>query len=132
MDGNIYFEIQVEDAVRARTFYGEVFGWTFEFAPGLPVPYWRIETGGGRGGLLERPAKPPPAEWGTNAFVCSFEVKDLDDSRGEVDAMIRKAEEAGGSIPGDPVDHGWMYHWAFLDLDGHRWEPLYQDERGGK
>jgi len=58
--GYIYFEIQADDPDRAISFYSQVFGWKFDEVKGLPVPYWRIETGGSRGGLLKRPAKTPP------------------------------------------------------------------------
>ena len=78
MAGNIYFEIQAVDPGRALNFYKKVFGWRFEAVSGLPVAYWRIETNGARGGLLKRPAKTPPPESGTNAFVCSFEVDDFE------------------------------------------------------
>jgi len=76
--GHIYFEIQADDPTRAISFYSQVFGWKFAEVKGLPVPYWRIETGGSRGGLLKRPAKTPPTQCGTNAFVCSLEVEDFD------------------------------------------------------
>jgi predicted enzyme related to lactoylglutathione lyase len=73
--GMIYFEIQAEQAARAARFYTDVFGWKFTKADGTPVEYWRIDTGdGGRGGLLKRPAAPPPPYSGTNAYVCSFEA----------------------------------------------------------
>ena len=77
--GHIYFEIQTDDPKRTIDFYSKVFGWKFSGPlPGLPIPYWTIETGGSRGGLLQRPAKRPPGECGTNAFVCSLEVEDFD------------------------------------------------------
>ncbi|HEY2363903.1 MAG TPA: VOC family protein [Candidatus Angelobacter sp.] len=69
MNAPNYFEIQADDPSRAATFYREIFGWKFTKAEGLPVEYWRIETEGPRGGLLERPAKTPPSQHGTNAFV---------------------------------------------------------------
>ncbi|HEX7845750.1 MAG TPA: VOC family protein [Chitinophagaceae bacterium] len=50
------------------------------------------------------------------------------ESRKEVDTMIRKAIEAGGSTYMDAQDHGWMYGHSFADLDGHQWEVLYMDE----
>ena len=78
--GHIYFEIQADKPDRAISFYSQVFGWKFDEVKGLPVPYWRIETGGSRGGLLKRPAKPPPTQCGTNAFVCSLEVEDFDET----------------------------------------------------
>jgi uncharacterized protein len=76
--GNIYFEIQADNPKRAIEFYSKVFGWKFSKVNGAPIPYWSIETGGSRGGLLERPAKTPPPQSGTNAFVCSLEVDNFD------------------------------------------------------
>ena len=48
-------------------------------------------------------------------------------SRTEVDEMIRKAVEAGGVVPGEPQDQGWMYGQGFQDPDGHLWEVIYMD-----
>lgn len=76
--GHFYFEIQADEPKRACDFYSAVFGWQFEKAAGLPIEYYRISTGGSRGGMLKRPAKTPPPECGTNAFVCSIEVDDFD------------------------------------------------------
>lgn len=50
------------------------------------------------------------------------------ESREEVDEMIRKAVEAGGSVYMGSQDHGWMYGHSFADPDGHQWEILYMDE----
>ena len=47
-----YFEIQAAQPDSVIAFYREVFGWQFTRAEGLPIPYWRIDTGGIRGGLL--------------------------------------------------------------------------------
>ena len=76
--GHIYFEIQADDPSRAVHFYSQVFDWKFEEVKGLPISYWRIETGGPRGGLLKRPVQAPPRGTGTNAFVCSVEVESFD------------------------------------------------------
>jgi uncharacterized protein len=62
--GHIYFEIQAEDTQRALNFYSQIFGWKFSEVKGAPIPYWTIETGGSRGGLLQRPAKTPPPSVG--------------------------------------------------------------------
>ena len=48
-------------------------------------------------------------------------------SREEVDAMVRKAVAAGGSLAVEPQDHGFMYGWSFYDLDGHHWEVFWMD-----
>src|SRR5215468_11789834 len=86
-----YFEIQADDTARARHFYGEIFGWKFTKMDGSPVEYWRVATAGGLGGLLKRPAKTPPPEHGTNAYVCSMEVTDLD-------AVAREITSRGGQV----------------------------------
>jgi len=48
-------------------------------------------------------------------------------SREEVDAIVKTAVEAGGKVAFDPLDHGFMYQWAFYDLDGHHWEVFWMD-----
>jgi uncharacterized protein len=77
----------------------------------------------------------------TENFFKNFTKKDIADatkttevllaidaeSKEEVDEMVRKAIDAGGSIYSDPQDHGWMYQSAFADLDGHQWEIVYSD-----
>lgn len=52
------------------------------------------------------------------------------DSREQVDEMVDKAIEAGGTQPNETIDQGWMYSRAFLDLDGHMWETMYMDMSG--
>jgi predicted lactoylglutathione lyase len=49
-------------------------------------------------------------------------------SKAEVDELVRKAVEAGGSTYMEPQDHGWMYQHSFADLDGHQWEIAFMDE----
>ncbi|MFG3161082.1 VOC family protein [Streptomyces sp. NPDC048232] len=48
-------------------------------------------------------------------------------SREDVDALVEKAVAAGGSVTGEPQDHGFMYGRAFDDLDGHTWEVMWMD-----
>jgi uncharacterized protein len=90
-NGHIYFEIQADDPKRAMNFYSQAFGWKFREVKGLPISYWTIETGGSRGGLLQRPAKTPPPQCGTNAFVCSLEVESFD-------ATAKTIEQLGGIV----------------------------------
>src|SRR5215217_1704939 len=50
------------------------------------------------------------------------------ESRDEVDEMARRIFEAGGTIFSEPAEmQGWMYGFAFADLDGHRWNQLFMD-----
>lgn len=48
-------------------------------------------------------------------------------SKEEVQQIVAKAKELGGTIYADPADHGWMYQHSFADLDGHQWEFAYMD-----
>lgn len=51
------------------------------------------------------------------------------DSREEVDEIVRKAVEAGGTTYKEPRDYGFMYAHEFKDLDGHIWEPFFMDPK---
>ena len=48
-------------------------------------------------------------------------------SRTEVDEIVDRALEAGGSAAREPKDHGFMYERAFEDPDGHIWEIFWMD-----
>jgi uncharacterized protein len=110
----IYFEVQVEDPGRAIKFYAEVFGWKFSEVKGLPVAYWTIETETPPGGgLLQRPAKAPPAASGTNAFVCSFEV-------GDFDSTAKKILRMGGIVAFPKFEvPGKCWQGYFIDTEGN-------------
>ncbi len=57
-------------------------------------------------------------------MLISFDAE----SRGEVDDTASKVFDAGGTIFSEPAEiQGWMYGFAFADLDGHRWNMLYMD-----
>lgn len=49
------------------------------------------------------------------------------ESVNRVKELVSIAQEAGGGIYMDPMDHGWMYQHSFADLDGHQWELGYMD-----
>jgi len=50
------------------------------------------------------------------------------DSREAVDAIIDRAQAAGGTIEPLPTqDLGFMYNRSFEDLDGHIWEAAHMD-----
>jgi predicted enzyme related to lactoylglutathione lyase len=122
MNGPSYFEIQADDADRAIHFYSEIFGWEFEKAPDLAIEYWRIETGGARGGLLKRPAPAPVAPSGTNAFVCSTEVDDFD-------IVAQKIIDLGGQValPKFAIP-GKCWQGYFIDTDSNTFGIFQVDE----
>jgi len=47
------------------------------------------------------------------------------ESRAKVDELVAAAVAAGGKLPREPQEHGFMYAHAFEDLDGHIWEPFW-------
>ena len=125
MNAPAYFEIQADDTNRAVRFYREIFGWKFDKIDGLPIEYWRIETSGPRGGLLKRPAKTPPPEHGTNAFVCSMEVASFDD-------MAAKVASHGGQVamPKFAVP-GVCWQGYFIDTEGNTF-GIFQPDPAAK
>lgn len=58
----------------------------------------------------------------TEALICVSA-----ESRAEVDALVKRAFEAGGKPAKEAQDHGFMYGWSFYDLDGHHWEVMWMD-----
>lgn len=108
-----YFEIQASAPERLVAFYNAVFGWRFTPLPQVPIPYWRIETEGIHGGLLQRPAKVPPAECGSNAFVCSMKVADFDTTAALILAAGGKVALAKFAVPGT------CWQGYFVDVDGN-------------
>lgn len=62
------------------------------------------------------------AKTSTEVLVCLSA-----ESREEVDTMVKKAVEAGGTIYKEPQDHGFMYGHGYQDLDGHLWEIMWMD-----
>ncbi|HEY0427519.1 MAG TPA: VOC family protein [Pyrinomonadaceae bacterium] len=57
-------------------------------------------------------------------ILISFDAENRD----EIDETARKVFDAGGAIFSEPAEiQGWMYGFAFADLDGHRWNMIYMD-----
>jgi hypothetical protein len=122
MNRVIHFEIQANEPERAAKFYREVFGWEIRKyeGPDLAMEYWMVMTApeeskepGINGGLVRRPAPPPSAEQGTNAFVCTVAVENFDQ-------MAEKIGLAGGlvAMPKFPIP-GMAWQGYFLDPEGN-------------
>ena len=108
-----YFEIQSIDVARAASFYRHVFGWTIDKDPAIPIEYWRIETAGIRGAILQRPVPAPPGAAGTNAFVVSMEV-------GNFDETAARVLRSGGRVAMDKFAvPGKCWQGYFIDIDGN-------------
>jgi uncharacterized protein len=121
----MYFEIEADDPARAIGFYSNVFGWTFIEEKGLDIEYWRIEAETEDGGLLRRTDKAPPKGSGANAFVCSIEVEDFDDT-------ANKILRLGGTVAFAkfPVT-GRCWQGYFIDPEGNNFGISQADENAG-
>lgn len=114
----VHFEIHVDDMERAKKFYSEVFGWTYEdWTAFAGSTYWGTVTGkegesGIEGALMQRNGESPKIGQSVNAFVCTIGVEDYD-------ATEAKILELGGTLA--------MPKTA---LKGMAWQGYYIDTEG--
>ena len=132
MNRVVHFEIQADDPERAATFYRNVFGWSIDKWDGGAMEYWIVMTAekdstepGINGGILRRPAKTPPAECGTNAFVCTMEVTSYDETE-------KKILEAGGKValPKFAIT-GMAWQGYYIDTEGNTF-GIHQPDKNAK
>lgn len=80
----IHFEIHVDNMDRAKRFYGEVFGWTFQdWSEYAGIPYFGAVTGaenelGINGALMQRQSPLPEPNQALNGYACTMGVEDYD------------------------------------------------------
>lgn len=114
----IHFEIHVDDMERAKKFYGDVFGWTFEdWSEYAGTPYFGAVTGdasepGINGALMKRQSPPPAPGQAMNGFACTMGVEDYD-------ATEAKIISGGGTVA--LPKHA---------LPGMAWQGYYMDTEG--
>jgi uncharacterized protein len=117
-DKVVHFEVPFDDGDRARTFYGDVFGWQL-----MPMPemgYTMVMTGPSdeqtgptepgfiNGGMFERSDDFPGK--GPNLVI---DVSSIEDS-------LKKVAEAGGTVVKDRMPVGEMGFAAyFTDTEGN-------------
>ena len=86
----IHFEIHVDNMERAKKFYGEVFGWTFEdYSEYAGMPYFGAVTGddkemGINGALMQRQGPPPETNQPLNGYACTMGVEDYDSTEAKI------------------------------------------------
>ncbi|WP_273853539.1 VOC family protein [Guptibacillus spartinae] len=114
----VHFEIHVDDMDRAKRFYGEVFGWTFEdWSEYAGMPYLGVITGsddqlGINGALMQRQGPPPEPSQPVNGYACTMGV-------GDYDTTEAKILEKGGEVA--------LPKYA---LPGMAWQGYYKDTEG--
>ena len=126
----IFVNLAVRDLPRSKEFFGKL---GFEFDPKFTddKAACMILSDKGFVMLLSQPF----FEGFTKRKVCDTSTHTEAllalscESRSEVDEIVRKAVEAGGSPAMDKMDHGFMYGWSFYDPDGHHWEVMWMDPK---
>ncbi|MFD0589695.1 VOC family protein [Paenibacillus sp. GCM10027627] len=114
----VHFEVHVDDMERAKTFYGEVFGWTFEdWSDYAGVPYFGAVTGdanqpGVNGALTKRRGPRPQPGEPLNGFACTMGVADYDATAAKI------------------LSHGGTVAVPKHALPGMAWQGYYHDSEG--
>jgi len=118
MNRVVHFEINAADVERASKFYRAVFGWKIE-PWGLPeYGYMHVQTGepddpGIDGGIWKGEGTPAPVGTRPNAFNCSIEVSNIDETLEKVKRESGKVIKEKSQIPGV----GWLAMCA--DTEGN-------------
>ncbi len=115
----VHFEIYAQDIERAKKFYMDVFGWTYQKWEFGGEPYWGVLTApqdskepGINGGLLKRIGPDPVDGQAVTGFACTVQVDNIDET-------IKKIEAAGGKMA-----------LAKQAIPGMAWQAYYKDTEG--
>lgn len=103
----VHIELPCNDTPRAKKFYGDLFGWTFEEIP--EMDYTLFEAGNGPGGGLF-----VPEEFNPGGALNYILVED-------VEAKAKEVESAGGKILVPPAE-----------VPGQGWFAVFEDPEGTK
>ena len=109
--GNMaYFEVPVDSLTRAKKFYSEVLGWTFEKTKTpVPMEYLEIHTGPEQkntinaGGMYQR-----TPEMSLKGIMNYVQVENIDQT-------LAKVEKAGGKIVGQKMEIPKVGFLAFIE-----------------
>lgn len=114
----VHFEIHAENPERAVEFYTKVFGWDIKKWEGGSMEYWLVMTGGKdepggiNGGLMRRHGAAPVGGEPVNAFVCTMQVDNFDESAAKITAN-------GGTVA-----------LPKMAIAGMAWQGYFKDTEG--
>ncbi|MGE8019557.1 VOC family protein [Peribacillus frigoritolerans] len=114
----VHFEIHVNDMERAKAFYGEVFGWSFQdWSDYAGMSYFGAVTGnenehGIDGALMQRQSAPPETGQALNAFACTIGVENYDLTEAKI------------------IENGGKLAMPKFALPGMAWQGYYIDSEG--
>ena len=115
-DSVVHFEVPYDDADRARTFYGDVFGWQIQSMPEFDYNF--VQTGAtGEDGM---PSDRGYIGGGMAQRSKDFERPVITIAVDDMDAALEKVSSAGGSPVGEPMKVGEMgIAGYFTDPEGN-------------
>ena len=104
----VHFEVHASDPERTMKFYTELFGWRFQ-PWGPPGTYWLVTTGdagqrGIDGGVVPRRDGPPVDGQPVNAFICTVDVENAEESLAKAIALGGSEAHPVMAVPGA----GWL------------------------
>ncbi|WP_020656981.1 VOC family protein [Massilia niastensis] len=128
MNTQIFVNLPVKDLERSKAFFGALdFGFNPQFtnqnAACMFVSddiYVMLLVEGYFQTFTRKPVA--DASKATEVLVCLSRP-----SRVAVDEMVSRARAAGGAVPNEAKDHGFMYAHGFEDPDGHIWELVFME-----
>ena len=128
MSRPIHFEIQADDLDRAKAFYADVFGWSFEdYSQVTGSPYWGVVTGPedspGSTAACSSGPRPPPARVRAPTRPCSRWG-----SRTSTRRPRRSRPPAAGSRSPRRRCTGMAWQGYFLDTEGNTFGIHQPDE----
>lgn len=125
----VHFEIQVSDFGMAKKFYSQIFGWKIEKWEG--TDFYGVWTGRSKypngsvvgldGGLERKEKLTSQKETILNAFLCTIEIENIDDTLKKIkthDGKIIKEKYAFPKV-------GWMA--LCTDPDGNQFSLIQND-----
>lgn len=115
----IHFEIHVDNMDRAKTFYGEVFDWSFQdWSDFAGMPYFGAVTGddnemGINGALVQRQGPSTVPNQALNGYACTMGVEDYDSVEAKILGKGGKVALPKYALP------GMAWQGYYLDTEGN-------------
>jgi predicted lactoylglutathione lyase len=124
----LFINLPVLDLARSRTFFA---GLGFEFVDGFSGPD-NLCLKIGEDQFIMLLTRPRFADFVVGEVADPRQVVGLTvsvhlDRKEDAVGMVETARSLGARENLPPADHGFMYGWSFLDLDGYLWEPFWMD-----
>lgn len=113
-----HIEFPADDVERAKAFYSNVFGWSFEAMDGREDYFLYTAGPGGLGGGI--------GVRGKNAPAAVRNYIGVDD----VDSAVARATVSGGAVVVPKTDIGFGWYAAITDTEGNE-IGLYKSSSGG-